>query len=216
MESIMDAMVAPRPLGSFAALGFTDVGVDDYWQKCGAYGPKNYTYHDAFGNPMVDLSRFPNLTAMVDHAHSLNLSAGFYSNNCGCHDHCTDPICFVGDVNAVIGWGFDSIKLDGCGAQENVQLWYDLFNWTLTMAKKKPMQLENCHNGPRNGSPAAITPFGPHVPTQDWCPFHMYRSSTDIQPSYGSVLTNLETIPPLASANLSRPGCWAYPDMLEV
>ena len=44
----------------------------------------------------------------------------------------------------------------------------------------------------------------------------MYRSSTDIRPVFGSILNNLETIPPLAAANLSRPGCWAYPDMLEV
>ena len=43
----------------------------------------------------------------------------------------------------------------------------------------------------------------------------MYRSSTDIRPVFGSILNNLETIPPLAAANLSRPGCWAYPDMLE-
>jgi hypothetical protein len=44
----------------------------------------------------------------------------------------------------------------------------------------------------------------------------MYRSSSDIRPQWGSILNNLETIPPLAAANLSRPGCWAYPDMLEV
>lgn len=44
----------------------------------------------------------------------------------------------------------------------------------------------------------------------------MYRSSTDIRPVFGSILNNLETIPPLAAANLSRPGCWSYPDMLEV
>ena len=78
------------------------------------------------------------------------------------------------------------------------------------------MLLENCHNGPRTGSPAAQSPFGPFAPTQDWCPFHMYRSSGDIRPKWGSILSNLQTIPPLAAANLSRPGCWAYPDMLEV
>ena len=54
------------------------------------------------------------------------------------------------------------------------------------------------------------------MPTADWCPFHTYRSSTDIAPVYGSFLSNLETIPPLAAANLSTPGCFAYPDMLEV
>ncbi len=29
-------------------------------------------------------------------------------------------------------------------------------------------------------------------------------------------MANLQTVPPLAEANLSYPGCWAYPDMLEV
>jgi hypothetical protein len=44
MESVMDAMVKPRANGvSFASLGYSDVGLDDYWQKCGSYGPKNYT-----------------------------------------------------------------------------------------------------------------------------------------------------------------------------
>jgi alpha-galactosidase len=138
-------------------------------------------------------------------------------NNCACADHCTELKCFVGDVNAVIAWGFDSVKLDGCGRQENIQLWYDLFNWTLSNTPGgKPMLLENCHNGPRTGSPAAQSPFGPFAPTRDWCPFHMYRSSNDIRPQWGSILSNLQTIPPLAEANLSRPGCWAYPDMLEV
>ena len=43
------------------------------------------------------------------------------------------------------------------------------------------------------------------------CPFHMYRSSTDIAPCWGSILANLQTVTPLADAGLSYPGCWAYP-----
>ena len=53
------------------------------------------------------------------------------SNNCGCHDHCNTTECFQGDVNATLAFGFDSIKLDGCGEEENVELWYDLFNATI-------------------------------------------------------------------------------------
>jgi alpha-galactosidase len=93
---------------------------------------------------------------------------------------------------------------------------YDLFRWARQQAGKPNIVVENCHNGPRSGSPAANSSFGPMVPTREWCPFHMYRSSTDIAPVYGSILSNLETIVPLASANLSYPGCFAYPDMLEV
>ena len=33
---------------------------------------------------------------------------------------------------------------------------------------------------------------------------------------YGSVVSNLQTTVQWAQKNLSRPGCWAYPDMLEV
>ena len=71
----------------------------------------NYSYHDENGAPVVDLAKFPDMKGMVDHAHSLNLTAGFYSNNCACSDHCTDISCFTQDVKAVLGWGFDSIKV---------------------------------------------------------------------------------------------------------
>ena len=46
-------------------------------QKCGSYGPQNYTYHDAAGNPVVDTEKFPDMKAMVDVAHSLGLTAGW-------------------------------------------------------------------------------------------------------------------------------------------
>lgn len=218
MMAAMDAMVDTSRGPSLASLGYTDVGLDDAWQKCGSYGPNNYTYHAADGTPQVN-TKFPSLSAMTAHAHALNLTAGFYGNNCMCHDHCTDMVCFAADVNFILDSGFDSVKLDGCGAQENIQLWYDMISFTRSLSptrKGKMLLIENCHNGPHEGSPASNSPFGPHVPTKDWCPFHMYRSSTDIAPVYGSVLSNLESIPPLAAANLSTPGCWAYPDMLEV
>ena len=116
---------------------------DDCWQKCGHYGPNNYTYHDANGAPVVDTDKFPDMGAMVQHAHSLGLTAGFYSNNCACSDHCTDISCFAEDVKAILGWGFNSVKLDGCGKQENVELWYQLFNWTQTMANKTGIMIES-------------------------------------------------------------------------
>mmetsp|Transcript_42432 Transcript_42432/g.99839 ORF Transcript_42432/g.99839 Transcript_42432/m.99839 type:complete len:180 (-) Transcript_42432:958-1497(-) len=105
---------------SLADLGYTDAGLDDCWQLCGSYGSENYTYHDSNGRPQVDTSKFPDLKAMTDAGHALNLTVGFYSNNCRCRDHCDSPVCFAGDVNATLAWGFDSIKLDGCGAEEDV------------------------------------------------------------------------------------------------
>jgi alpha-galactosidase len=190
---------------SLAELGYSDAGIDDYWQLCGSYGPSNYTYHTATGEPVVDLAKFPNMTAMCDAAHALNLTCGWYGNNCGCHDHCTDVACFAGDINAAIAFGFDSWKLDGCGAEENVELFYTASTWATKKAGRKPFLIENCHNGPNE-------------PTRspDWQPFHFYRASTDIAPTWGSILANVNEMPRLAAANLSFPGVWAYPDMLEV
>jgi hypothetical protein len=168
------------------------------------------------GTPVVNLTRFPSLSNMTLHGHSLGLTVGFYSNNCHCRDHITDVIGFAAEVNFVVAAGFDSVKIDGCGGQENIGLWYDLYNWTTQSAGTKGILIENCHNGPIHGSPSSVAPLGPHVPTRDFCPYHMYRSSTDIAPVFGSILSNLETIVDIAAANLSTPGCWAYPDMLEI
>lgn len=93
--------------------------------------------------------------------------------------------------------------MDGCGGEENVQLWYDLLAQETAARGIGRVMVENCHNGP-------------NVPTADWCPFHMYRASTDIAPVWGSILANVNTLPALAAGNLSRPGCWAYADMLEI
>ena len=50
------------------------------------------------------------------------------------------------------------------------------------------------------------------------CPYNFFRTSGDIQRHWTAVLANLEsTVPFLTGAHpLSRPGAWAYPDMLEV
>jgi len=129
---------------SLADLGYSDAGIDDYWQLCGSYGPNNYTYHLATGEPVVDTTKFPSLKGMCDAAHALNLTCGWYGNNCGCHDHCTDVACFAGDINAAIAFGFDSWKLDGCGAEENVELFYTASKWATQKAGRKPFLIENC------------------------------------------------------------------------
>merc|ERR1711957_581326 len=49
------------------------------------------------------------------------------------------------------------------------------------------------------------------------CPYNFYRTSGDITNNWQSMLGNVElTVPFLGPEPLSRPGSWAYPDMLEV
>ena len=58
------------------------MGLDDGWQKCGA--GINGSFHDAQGDPIVDVAKFPSLGGMVAKAHRLGLKAGWYLNNCIC------------------------------------------------------------------------------------------------------------------------------------
>jgi alpha-galactosidase len=207
MESIMDAMVKrSRKVDgvptSLCDLGYCDVGLDDNWQDCKAGAGHNH-YHDAEGNPVINLERFPDMKSMVDHAHRLGLTAGWYGNNCICSDHhTTDKKYYEGDVKAFRKFGFDSWKLDGCGAQVDMQLWDDL----LKADGGKPVMVENCHWGS----------MVPYEPNRTWCPWNFYRSSGDIRAKYSSVVANLNSVTKFSSRNLSYPGCWAYPDMLEL
>lgn len=103
-------------------------------------------------------------------------------------------------------YGFDAWKLDGCGNEIDLVL----FNKYIA-EYDKPIMIENCHWG-------VVPPFKPNrtEPPAEGCPWNFYRSSGDVRASYASIVGNLATIAPLHEANLSYPGCWAYPDMLQV
>ena len=88
----------------------------------------------------------------------------------------------------------------GCGPFLDLELYQSLMN-----ATGRNFLVENCH-------------WGLTVPTLDWCPFSYFRTSYDISKNWPSVYANLQTLRPYQDRTqpLSRPGCWAYPDMLEV
>jgi hypothetical protein len=50
--------------------------------------------------------------------------------------------------------------------------------------------------------------------TEAHCPMNMFRSGGDMRADWPLMLRRLQTIVPWLG--LSRPGCWAYLDMLEV
>ena len=203
LEQTMDLMTQLHSFGtekntSLYSLGYQDVGLDDCWQKCGA----GYlgSYHTEKGDPIVDLVKFPDLGSMVKFGHDRNLTVGWYGNNCVCSEHgfSTEDVYkqIEGDVKATIRYKFDGIKLDGCGQKLDLQKYVDLFE---TYGRK--VVIENCH-------------WGNDLRTPKSCPYHFARTSQDIVRTWEGFYLNLQT---MARANgLSGPGCWAYPDMLEV
>eukprot|EP00978_Attheya_sp_CCMP212_P009832 scaffold23434_cov53-Attheya_sp.AAC.2 len=221
LEGIMDSMARRTFLDhdtnepiSLCDIGYCDVGLDDNWQAC--HSPEaapGMHYHDTHGKPIINYDRFPNLTAMVNHAHSLNLTAGWYGNNCICRDTCRNEreceLQMRGDAQALLDYGFDGWKLDGCGGEVDLVKVHQILR---ELSPQKPILVENCHWG-------SVVPYRPD-PSQKTaeksCPWNFYRSSGDIGPSYGSILNNLQSMTELYQKNLSYPGCWAYPDMLMV
>jgi len=206
---------APRaaPLGkqlSLSSLGYTRAGLDDAWQACGSGW--NRSFHRKDGLPLVNLTRFPNITAMTSHAHANGLKVGWYLNNCFCAEHgWSDPAMvaahYHGDISALVAYGFDGAKFDACGQFQNLTRWEELLN-----ASGRPIMVENCHWG-------GDIPYITGNSTRElWCPYNIYRSGMDIVPnSWASFMTNLNSLVPFLHHEppLSRPGCWAYPDSVQ-
>jgi hypothetical protein len=81
-----------------------------------------------YGWPVVDTTKFPDLNATVAYVHQAGLKAGFYFNGCACGEPIERTINYAGDVAEASATNFDSFKLDSCGAQKNLSLYYELAN----------------------------------------------------------------------------------------
>ena len=62
--------------------------------------------------------------------HELGLKAGWYLNGCKCGEHAERRANYVGDINDLHSFGFDGVKIDGCGAQRNQTLYAELMEQT--------------------------------------------------------------------------------------
>jgi len=223
MTAIMHGMVRPhtRPdhtgqSVSLLDLGYRNVGLDDLWQDChSTEAASGMHYHDEQGRPLVNQQRFPSLSDMTALAHSLNLTAGWYANNCACSDHCRNKNeCnkqIKQDVHALFDYGFDSLKIDGCGNETDLVAWNrHIHEVAASMPNPRKILVENCHGADPKFKPDR------NLPPALGCPYHYYRTSHDLRNNYGSIMSNLGSVMDYHERNESYPGCWAYPDMLMV
>jgi hypothetical protein len=104
-------------------------------------------------------------------------------------------------VAATLAFGFGSVKMDRSGLIKNATLLAELYNQT-----GRRVLIEN------NNAVARRNPTTGGVD----CPMHLFRTSADARPTFGSVLTNLMSVDPFNVGGLTGPGCWAHPDMLAV
>ena len=199
---------------SLFEVGYTRVGIDEGWENCSGTDPDHgLRQHNVDGTPMINVDKFPDLKGLVDYGHSKGVLMGWYLNGCACGEREERKVNYEGDVKLLDAFGFDAVKLDGCGAATNMTLYAELMQ-----ATGKAYETENCHWGHCGADSWFKNPDGSSCPTQTWAPFNHYRTSGDINSGLTSWFANLQTTTKFQNLThpLSQPGVWAYPDMLEV
>eukprot|EP01059_Diplonema_ambulator_P031670 TRINITY_DN588_c0_g3_i1.p1 TRINITY_DN588_c0_g3~~TRINITY_DN588_c0_g3_i1.p1 ORF type:complete len:430 (+),score=134.63 TRINITY_DN588_c0_g3_i1:49-1338(+) len=224
MESIVDRMtekIHKNSQGdwvSLADMGYVHCGLDDNWQFCKSPQGYNGSFHDVNGNPIIARDQFPDMKNMTLKGRSKGLKMGWYMNNCICKETQFTDEAYIQkhmeqSAKAVVEYGFEGVKLDGCGQFRNLTWWAELLNQTGTA-----IMIENCHWG--ETVPGQTTGDAPcsGLGSPSDCPYNFYRTSGDIQANFDSMFRNLQTVAKFTNTDppLSRPGSWAYPDMLEV
>jgi len=234
--AVIDEVVKERADGvSLKSLGYDMVGIDEGWEGCGqgAHGTQHYVN----GTPAVATAKFPDLRALVEYGHARGVKMGFYLNGCACGERTEQRINYEGDVNFTHNLGFDGVKIDSCGAQKNMTLYAQLFNQT-----GRPIVIENCHQGqnfPDGGDPGQMGPgwcpynlfrtSGDIINVWDRVIENLMSVTQFLTPKPrlpGASPVSRPAEPPIyfpptpptknRTSPASRPGCWAYPDMLEV
>ena len=194
---------------SLCDLGYCELGVGEGYEFI---GPKNKTMHDADGNPLIDRTHFPNMKALSEKAHRLNLTLSWYLNSCSFGGEQNDSLInYRGDVRNLLQLGFDGAKIDGCGRMINLTLYAELMRDTQQQTGKA-FVFENCRD-----AGACADPRLPGVylcPTAERCPWNRFRTSNDIQAFAEGWFWNLQTVVKWTESidrPVSQPSCWAYP-----
>jgi len=189
------------------AAGYQYVNIDDCWMS---------SSRDASGNLVANPSTFPDgIAAVANYVHSLGLKLGIYEDagtaTCagfpGSYGHEQQ------DAKLFASWGVDYLKYDWCNIpfssfpgqshQQVAQTLYARMRDALAAAGR-PIVFSMC-----NGWDSSVQPWTWAGPVAN-----LWRTSTDIQPNFASMLSNFHTTVGLAS--YASPGAWNDPDMLEI
>ena len=194
---------------SLRDLGYSTIGLDDGWQDCSS----GNGYHDnVTGVPLVN-AKFPDMKAMTATARALNVSMGWYGNNCGCHGK-DDVGRYAQDAEATVKFGFTGTKVDSCGPETNISAWRAALDAaSAEHGDGSRIILENCRN----------YGFTQNLTATSACEFELFRSTEDNAPDFASIMHNLITNAQKPGANgnvhgglpIAHRACWSYADMLE-
>ncbi|MFJ7198938.1 MULTISPECIES: NPCBM/NEW2 domain-containing protein [unclassified Streptomyces] len=178
--------------------GYTYVNLDDCWAK---------PQRNAEGKLEADPQRFPNgIREVADYVHSKGLKIGIYTS---AGTKTCDSVGLPGalgheysDAQQFAEWGIDYLKYDNCNNQG-------------VDAKQRYTTMRDALAATGRPIVYSICEWGENKPWE-WAGElgNLWRTTGDINDSWGSMLSIMKKNLPLAAA--AGPGHWNDPDMLEV
>ncbi|MFF2008611.1 NPCBM/NEW2 domain-containing protein [Streptomyces sp. NPDC058195] len=178
--------------------GYQYVNLDDCWAR---------PQRNADGELEADPKRFPNgIKAVADYVHSRGLKIGIYTS---AGTRTCDSVGLPGalgheysDARQFADWGIDYLKYDNCNNQG-------------VDAKKRYTTMRDALEATGRPIVYSICEWGQNKPWE-WAGEvgNLWRTTGDINDSWGSMLSIMKQNLPLAAA--AGPGRWNDPDMLEV
>jgi alpha-galactosidase len=206
-ESLVEQTALAMHNDGMQAAGYQYVNIDDCWMA---------SSRNASGNLVANSTKFPDgIAAVASYVHSLGLKLGIYEDagtaTCagfpGSYGHETQ------DAALFASWGVDYLKYDWCNIpftsfsgqshQQVAQTLYARMRNALS-ATGRPMAFSMC-----NGWDSSVQPWTWAGPVAN-----LWRTTTDIQPNFTSMLSNFHVNVGLTS--FAGPGAWNDPDMLEI
>ncbi len=202
VEQTAQEMVA----NGMKAAGYDYVNIDDCWMA----GSR-----DSSGNLVADPTRFPGgIKPVADYVHSLGLKLGIYEDagttTCagfpGSYGHEAQ------DAATFASWGVDYVKYDRCNIP------YGDFPGDTEEEVQQTLYSRMSNALKATGHPIVFSACNPDPGDDPWkwaeTISNLWRTTTDIQDNFGSMLTNFEGTVHLF--RYARPGAWNDPDMLQI
>jgi len=188
------------------AAGYDYVNIDDCWMA---------PSRDSSGNLVADPTRFPDgIAPVAAYVHSLGLKLGIYED-AGTTTCAHYPGSFgheAQDAATFASWGVDLVKYDRCNipyanypgeSEEQVQQTLYTRMSNALKATGRPIVFSMCNPDPGDDAWEWGAPIA-----------NLWRTATDIQDNFGSMLANFEdTVDHFEDAG---PGAWNDPDLLQI
>jgi len=188
------------------AAGYDYVNIDDCWMD---------PSRDASGNLVPDPTRFPGgIAPVAAYVHSLGLKLGIYED-AGTTTCAGLPGSFgheAQDAATFASWGVDYVKYDRCNIP------YGEFPGESEEQVQQTLYTRMSDGLKASGREIVFSMCNPDPGDDPWdwgAPIsNLWRTTTDIQDNFGSMLANFEgTVGHYRDAG---PGAWNDPDMLQI